>query len=611
MVRGPNRTAKVAKAGFRCRGQLVHIAMAPKKKKRKRTQITVEEIDGSPALDSRGRSLPTSPSSSPRGYTDAEQPSLLLPSTEKSAVQLLPTQSLFDSVHQRSGRSSSSRRAPACTLLVERGELRVWLTSNAQLTSAERRDLAAQLDSTVPELWQQAIPVQLESRGSFTLSLCNSELIVAVAMVDCNRQDDAAVIRMQATHPAYRKRGCGRLLNALLHSECQRLGVRLICVEVHKENISGYWNKLGYDVPQPGRLQLPGAIAPRFKNTVFLITATLPHELRKFPNFDVVPELHVNDDNDDDDDDSASDSNQDSDSGSSSDDYGDYEPAHQRASGRAQRSTQPAHQPAAAKPAAKPATSVHHGSLWTLQELEVVESAIKKHKQSKVKISQRSSKQQLEQHLPNRSFGAIHGQWHYLFNGMSAQQRFKNISKGARTSQWGDGTSQTQKAITLRRQRKGLSQEYLSMDDVLSLKRTDSNFDEVSTKFGQHREANVLRAGDQSHGLPCITLQTQNQFVEKYYVRHAELQFDLVAKQAFEATQPFPFVLDSAQMGHTSLVFRIFPQCRDDQQLLEKVLEFREKGYEPLRTGGTEPIRANRISLLRLDPYLSVCSSQH
>eukprot|EP01043_Picozoa_sp_COSAG02_P017291 COSAG02_NODE_781_length_17261_cov_433.056054_9_plen_294_part_00 len=158
----------------------------------------------------------------------------------------------------------------------------MYCSDNVQLKEHEKDDFSEVLGTVFcDQSWEKgsnAIRDHLDRLGSFTLSLCADGLVLAAAMIDYDPQDcTAAVIRMMATHPANRRRGCARLLNALIHSECHRRRVRFICVEVpnHRgERETGndghvVWNHFGYTGPQGG--QLPELVGPLFKDTSLLV----------------------------------------------------------------------------------------------------------------------------------------------------------------------------------------------------------------------------------------------------------------------------------------------------------------------------------------------------
>ena len=191
-------------------------------------------------------------------------------------------------LEQGKPRRRSRRSAPAVVQLVDLSDhtsrsLAVYCSDNAHLAPQEKDQVSEVLGTVFcDQSWEKgsnAIRDHLDRLGSFTLSLCVDGAVLAAAMVDYDPRDcTAAVIRMMATHPAHRRRGCARLLNALIHQECCRRRVRYICVEVSNNRRGdrgadndghAIWSHFGYRPPRPG--QLPQLVGPLFKDTSLLV----------------------------------------------------------------------------------------------------------------------------------------------------------------------------------------------------------------------------------------------------------------------------------------------------------------------------------------------------
>ena len=85
-----------------------------------------------------------------------------------------------------------------------------------------------------------------------------------------------AVIRMMATHPAVRKRGCARLVHALVVDTCISKSVAKLCVELSENDATAdsIWAGFGYT---PARSGIIGSTtAPIFKDTK-LLAMNVPH----------------------------------------------------------------------------------------------------------------------------------------------------------------------------------------------------------------------------------------------------------------------------------------------------------------------------------------------
>jgi hypothetical protein len=207
-----------------------------------------------------------------------------------------------------SSSSSSSSSSSAATTSGTVHSLTVYCSNNEHIGSADKDALAVVLGTVFcDQSWEKgsnAIREHLDQAGSFTLALCINGAVLAAAMVDHGGASSiAGVIRMMATHPNYRRHGCGRLLNALVHEACQSRKLRYVCVEVTKESRGkngcqcplqdgggggvedssrhaaegqAIWRHFGYTAPRQG--QLPQQLAPIFRDTCLLLMSTEPLE---------------------------------------------------------------------------------------------------------------------------------------------------------------------------------------------------------------------------------------------------------------------------------------------------------------------------------------------
>ena len=182
---------------------------------------------------------------------------------------------LSDALLAKSPSEHGRRRAPAVSqLLGASASIQIYCTYNAQLSIQEKDDLAEALGSVFQDQsWGKGtnlMRAHLDAVGSFTLSVCSKDgAMLAAAMLDCDPRE-VCVIRMMATHPGYRLCGCARLLNAVIHEECRRRKVRLVCVEVNTgHEAAAIWNHFGYN--SPGRGALPQLVSSFFKDTSFLM----------------------------------------------------------------------------------------------------------------------------------------------------------------------------------------------------------------------------------------------------------------------------------------------------------------------------------------------------
>ena len=133
------------------------------------------------------------------------------------------------------------------------GAVTAYCVEHAGLDAGAKTELMTLLSSVFVEQkksWGSFVKELLNCRKrSFTLALCANDTVLAAAMVE----DDGMVciIRMMATHPAHRRCGCARLLDALVQQECYvRRKAKHLCVEVStKQENDVIWRpKLKYTV---------------------------------------------------------------------------------------------------------------------------------------------------------------------------------------------------------------------------------------------------------------------------------------------------------------------------------------------------------------------------
>eukprot|EP01052_Picozoa_sp_SAG31_P030287 SAG31_NODE_3094_length_4682_cov_26.831333_2_plen_520_part_00 len=185
---------------------------------------------------------------------------------------------------------SNRRTRSATSVLVENIVLDVkCFLCDHDLCSDGQKDLLLAMLGTIycDTAWEKGnnmIADALARKHSFSIVLCwQGRAVAAVVFYQTPQRLGVSscslvVIRMLGTHPNCRRKGCGRLINALVHQHCERARINTVAVEVSIRDALAQkiWMKWGYDRWSRHRRGVFDSTATNkiFKNTELLMMST-------------------------------------------------------------------------------------------------------------------------------------------------------------------------------------------------------------------------------------------------------------------------------------------------------------------------------------------------